>query len=424
MRNIYLERYASQEVLISSDPPKDLKLIITIPCFNEPDLVSSLISLSKCKSIPKSEVIVLINEAENCSKTVSDQNEQSFEEAQKWVLSNKNGQIHFYIIYKKGLLKKHAGVGLARKLAMDEAVRRFEKNGNKEGVIVCFDADSACDENYLQSINEFFEANPKSPGSSIYYEHPLEGPLPSANYTAIKDYELFLRYYTNALRFAQFPHAYQTVGSSMAVKSWAYQKQGGMPKRKAGEDFHFINKIIPLGNFGEINNTRVIPSSRVSDRVPFGTGKAVNDWLKTERLLTYNPKTFEDLKDYFNQVDFQYKKGNNKLLMWLQDRPESIRTFLKQQNFEQNLERINRNSTSLSSFRKHFFLWFDAFQCMKFIHFSRDQFHSNVPISDASKWLLGCVNKAANEADNTRLLEIFRSLDRKGYFLGKNLGNL
>jgi hypothetical protein len=137
-------------------------------------------------------------------------------------------------------------------------------------VIACFDADCTCDPNYLAATENFFQSQPSAPGASIYFEHPLDG----ENREPIALYELHLRYYVEALRYAGFPHAYHTIGSSMAARADPYFKQGGMNKRKAGEDFYFLHKIIPLGGFGEINDTRVIPSPRASHRVPFGTGRA------------------------------------------------------------------------------------------------------------------------------------------------------
>ena len=92
-------------------------------------------------------------------------------------------------------------------------------------------------------------------------------------------YELHLRYLNLFSRFTGFPYAYHTIGSCFGVRAETYASQGGMNKRKAGEDFYFLHKIIPLGEFREINNTCVIPSPRESDRVPFGTGAAIGKYL-------------------------------------------------------------------------------------------------------------------------------------------------
>ena len=66
-----------------------------------------------------------------------------------------------------------------------------------------------------------------------------------------------------------------------------------------------------MGNFTELNTTTVIPSPRVSDRVPFGTGKAVGEIVSADQrsLETYNFKIFVELKEFVGDV---YK--NNKYL--------------------------------------------------------------------------------------------------------------
>ncbi len=380
MSALYLTRYAYPEQFIMDEPQENLNLIVAIPCYNEPDLISTLKSLNECDAPSCAvEIIVVINESENVSQQVSKQNSTTFKEAYTWATIYNSSRVRTYILYINDLPIKHAGVGLARKIAMDEAVRRFKAIGNKEGIIACFDADSTCSKNYLIELENHFIKFPKSPGCSIYFEHPLN----AENSEAIIYYEFFLRYCVNASRYAGFPYAYQTVGSSMAVKSWAYQKQGGMNRRKAGEDFYFSHRIIPLGHYTELNTTKVTPSPRDSNRVPFGTGRAMLDWGNGSRQLNlvYNPQTFEDLKILLEQVDFFYKNKKTRKL------PNSIGEFLENENFEKELERLQSQSNSLEHFRKHFFHWFDGFKVLKFVHFARDNFHCQVEIIEAIQWM-------------------------------------
>ena len=236
-------------------------------------------------------------------------NESTFELANSWTAKNKRENLDYLIHLNNELPKKHAGVGLARKIGMDEAVDRFEQINNKEGVIVCFDADSKCDSNYLEEVYRSFSDNPEAPGASIYYEHPLKGEgFEEDIYQGIIQYELFLRYYRQAFKFTRHPQAFHTVGSSMAVKTWAYQKQSGMNKKKAGEDFYFLQKIIQLGNFMEINTTRVIPSPRTSDRVPFGTGRSMLEYLEGKSLdESYSFQSFRDVKVFIELFLKEYE---------------------------------------------------------------------------------------------------------------------
>ncbi|UII30936.1 glycosyltransferase family 2 protein [Fulvivirga ulvae] len=412
-KNLYLSRYACQGILFDKAPHAHLDMIVTIPCYNEPDLIRSLASLLQCDVQNLCvEVIVLINEQEDAPSNISQQNQKCYDAVRQWAGQHSTSHFSFHVAYKNDLPKKHAGVGLARKIAMDEAVRRLESVGNRDGIIVCYDADSECDPNYLRAIHGFFCNNPKSPGCSIYFEHPLEGKFDAKIYEAITDYELFLRYYVNALRYAGFPYAYETIGSSMAVRSSAYQKQGGMNRRKAGEDFYFLHKIIPLGNFGEVNNTRVIPSPRLSDRVPFGTGKAVNDWQKTGQLLTYSVQTFKDLKGFIDGLTGLYSMEPKHLEAFLQSQAKSVQGFLVDNDFVFHFKRIKNNAASSDTFLKQFYQWFDGFKVLKYVHYARDNFYPNSPVGEVASELLMLTGSHALIDDNKALLLTYRHVDR------------
>lgn len=387
--NIYLERYAYPRRYLDYQPHKGTNLIVVLPCHDEPALIESLVALNECGHPGPVEVIVVINASETAPQEISERNKVSYDNALYWTGGIQKSNINFHFILDNDLPKKHAGVGLARKIGMDEAVRMFELIDNPDGVILCFDADCLCEPNLLNEVNRHFETNPRSPGCSIHFEHPLEGPLEPAVYTGILFYELHLRYYVDALRYASFPYAYQTIGSSMAVRSSAYQKQGGMNRRKAGEDFYFLHKIIPLGDFGEVTTTAVYPSPRVSHRVPFGTGRAVGEWLAGEKEvhLTYHPAIFQELKVLLDQVDSFFALELLQIEKRMASLPQSVREFLVSRNFKLKIEEIKGQSSNLKSFRKRFFQWFDGFLVLKYVHFSRDNFHPNVAVEEAVDWL-------------------------------------
>lgn len=369
---------------------------VVIPCFNETQLIRSLQSLADCNP-PKCtvEVIVVINGSVKTPIEIQKQNLRTFNEAQKWALDqNQNLQwIQFLIRHFPELPPKHAGVGLARKIGMDEAVERFKSIGNQKGIIACFDADSQCKPNYFEALESHFLQYPKTQACSIHFEHPIEGDefRPSV-YQAITQYELHLRYYIEAQKWAGFPYAYQTIGSSMAVRCDAYQQQGGMNRRKAGEDFYFLHKFTPLNHFSELNTTCVIPSPRLSDRVPFGTGKAIADLLQQSDSSpiyhSYSLQSFVDLKIFFAQILHFYQSDTAQLSKLISTLPKSIFDFLLQINFKQKLHEIRSNTRNFDSFRVRFFKWFNAFMVMKFVHFTRDFYYPNIEVEIAAKELL------------------------------------
>lgn len=368
MSNFYLNKYGFIPPQISLAPNKDLGLIVVIPCYNEPDVIPTLTALAACETpIEKVEVIIVVNSGENTQERIKKNNLETITTIEHWN-QGYNGAIDFYVIHQANLPKKHAGVGLARKIGMDEAVSRFHQI-EKDGIVVCFDADSQCSENYLSEIEAHFKLYPSSPGCSIHYEHPIAGDeFNEEIYQGIINYELHLRYYNQCLRHCDLPYAYHTVGSSMAVRSSAYQKQGGMNKRKAGEDFYFIHKIIALGNFTEIKNAQVIPSPRISDRVPFGTGKAIGDWIDKgeEVYYSYNFSLFKEIKLFVSMIPKLYE--NDSYLKSTELHPAFIEYF-ENLSFVAKLQEMKSNTKDFNSFEKRFFVWFDAFQVLKLIHY-------------------------------------------------------
>ena len=413
--SVYLQRYAYPHQLIDEDPSPDTGIIVVIPCYNEPYLLESLESLKAC-DLPTgtTEVIIIINESDNSMESIKKTNQDAFHSVQTWSKQHNSDRLKFYV-HHLTFPTKHAGVGLARKAGMDEAVRRFEAIQKPGGMICCFDADSTCDSNYLVAISSAFNDNPQRPlGASIYFEHPANisnGKLD----IGVQQYELHLRYYVNALRYAGFPFAFQTIGSSMAVRSYAYQKHGGMNKRKAGEDFYFLHKIIPMGQFIEINDTRVIPSPRVSDRVPFGTGRAMGDWINGDKstLDTYNFTSFKDLRVLFKSISSMYQTSGADIDKIISRLPESLQSFIPKGKWTEHIEEINRQSTSIETFVHRFFLWFNGFKVLKFIHFARDHFHPNESIVDSASQLAATYFELKiTQYSAQELLKLFRTQDR------------
>ncbi len=407
--NFYLNRYQFRQQAIFTNPQKDLELVIVIPSFKEPHLLNSLNALYACDRPNCSiEVIVVINCSEIGDEAIQQETIHCYNQAVEWAhIHNNHPTLQFYILLENQLPKKHAGVGLARKIGMDEAVRRFELINNSEGVIVCFDADSLCEKNYFIALQKHFQEHPQTTACALHFEHPLSGSEDQWIYEGIINYELHLRYYVNILKYAGYPDAYQTIGSSMAARSKIYQKLGGMNRRKAGEDFYFLHKIIPLGNFTELKTTKVIPSPRVSDRVPFGTGKAIGDFMKQENrntYYTYNVQSFLDLKVFLKNVQDYYTYTNKDIQALLSTLPQSIQQYLIEIKFEENLPQIQRQSKTLETFINRFFLWFNGLVILKYVHYTRDHFYANQKIEEAIDQLCNLLQiKRENHTKNMLL---------------------
>lgn len=412
--NFYLNKYRFCERQISAPVKNDTSLILVIPCYNEPDVLKTLQSLSECDE-PKcyAEVIVVINSGEQDDENVLAQNEKTVREAEAWIKNQRKGKLSFHFTDVKNLPKKHAGVGLARKIGMDEAVWRFDEIKNENGIIVCLDADCTVSKNYLSEIENHFAKHPKATGCSIYFEHPLQGTeFAPEIYEGIINYELFLRYYKLSLAFCGFPFPFHTIGSCMAVGNSIYQKQGGMNRRKAGEDFYFLHKVFPLRGFTELNSATVFPSPRQSSRVPFGTGSAITKFIASgnKEYLTYSFKTFEDLKFFFEKIPALFSASSHSLLSSL---PTTIGEFLNQNYFEEKLQEIKENSSSQKQFVNRFYRWFDGFMVLKFVHFARDNFYAPVPVADTARKLFEKISFTGKADTKREMLEGLRGIERR-----------
>ncbi len=156
-----------------------------------------------------------------------------------------------------------------------------------------------------------------------------------------------------------------------------------MSQRQAGEDFYFLHKLTQLGQLVELNTTRVYPSARVSDRVPFGTGAALQKWMKGDSRLrsTYCFRSFIDLREFFRLIPVLYLQN-----------PESagdlgvsspLKRFLKEDDFMDALTGIRSNSSSAVAFEKRFFQYFNAFKILKFQNFTHPQFYEYQDLNQA-----------------------------------------
>jgi glycosyltransferase involved in cell wall biosynthesis len=384
----YLEKH-DPRYRVAEPVREDTGIIVVIPAYREDELIFSTIkSLFSCEppsfgvevivvfNTPEDEKPEIISEQEACASAVRDFVKNP--DCPKW--------LSVFTLEAYDLRKKHFGAGLARKTGLDESARRFYEAGTPDGILTCLDADSPVAPNYFTAIEKWAET-PENKGASIYFEHPLEGTNYSAEvYEAITLYELHLRYYLLALKDTGFPYAFHTVGSCMVFRAINYARAGGMPKKQAGEDFYFLQKIIPLGGFGEINNTVVYPSPRPSSRVIFGTGASVRQHVEgtQKQGTTYNPLAFSDLKKFFSQAHELFSLPLSGFEDWTYNLTGPLRSFLLNSDFKQELVTITKNSNNEKTFLKRFFGAFNAFRVIRYLNYAHEHFYARSDLFEAA----------------------------------------
>lgn len=387
---MFADQYISKNIVyptfINEEVSPSLSMVVVIPCLNEPEIIRTLESLWICELVESyCEVLVAVNDSENSSETVKAFNQKTYSQLLEWKKANDRENLILHPIYAPSIKAKFAGAGMARKIGMDEAVRRLNKANKPAGAIISLDSDCLVSANYLKRIETVFSENRSCFAATINFRHRFEEMVDPRQEAGIRMYEDYLHYYKHALDFTGFINSIYTIGSAFAVRAEAYVKQGGMNRRQAGEDFYFLHKLTKLGQLTEIKDAFVYPSGRVSDRVPFGTGAAMAKWMNYANDLaqTYRLDAFLDLKQFFGKVDGFYKIGTAGYSDLQTSIPPSVQQFLASISFEEKLSEINRNSTTPESFRKRFFQVFDAFQVLKFLNQVHEQIYSTQNLQEA-----------------------------------------
>ncbi len=357
----------------------DTDIVVIIPVYNEPDVINTALSLNLNKTRYKTTVIFLINSSEKTDEKIVLQNRQTARQLRDFALSNQNKFITYKVINIEDVDEKIHGVGFARKVAMDEALKIFVTIKKPNGIIVSLDADTTVAQNYLDAIGDYFSKEDVC-GANIYFEHQIEGDEFNDDiYRAITIYELYLRYYVQALRIVGYPYAYHTIGSAFAVTAKTYARLGGMVMNKAGEDFYFLQKLFTSCKFGEINNTTVYPSPRISDRIIFGTGVVVDDIIKKYNFnyFTYDLNSFLEIKSLIDNLIFFYKGKN--IAKFLSN---PLQEFLNNENWQKKIEEIKKNTSNYTNFEKRFYHWFNPLKVLRFLNFSHQKFYQKQNVTE------------------------------------------
>ncbi len=261
---------------------------------------------------------------------------------------------------------KTAGVGFARKIGMDLALRIFDYHKDGPKLLYCLDADTLVEHNYLSAVRDSFEKEGFI-SSVIAFEH--QEAASEDEQAAICCYETFLRYYVLGLRWAGSPYAFHSVGSTMVCTAGGYAAVRGMNKRKAGEDFYFLDKLAKIGPAGRIHTTTVHPSSRPSHRVPFGTGKRIIRFSggRGDDYRLYNPRSFTVLKAWLEYMSSCRETDPERVLACAGEIHPGLETFLRINRFSLTWKRLSENSGDRAHLARHFPRWFDGFKTFKLI---------------------------------------------------------
>ena len=394
----YLNKNALKDYNIEWQSKRGISNVIVIPAIAEYDNIKVLIALLSQIDFTyfiSSLFLFVINNSLSSNTKVMTDNQKSLNLLRSIIYSNSHGGFAAEIIQsglQVGLIDassngkefntKHSGVGLARKIGMDLALTVFDYSTKINKLIICLDADCKVPADYLTGVITDFNKNNYS-AAIINYEHNIDGN--DINSAAIICYEIYLRYYVAGLKYAGSPYAFDTIGSTIICDHNAYIKTGGMNKRKAAEDFYFLEKLSKIFEIGKINSTTVYPSNRSSWRVPFGTGQRVTRFIANIRneYLLLNPSVFEILKDWLMIYNSDEFNDPQILLNRSNDIHAELYNFLLQNNYTTQWKKILSNTKSDKQLQYQKKIWFDGFKTLKLIHHLRDSAYSEINMFNA-----------------------------------------
>jgi hypothetical protein len=394
----YLSKHLIKNYAIEWQRKTAINNVIVIPAIAEYDNIKVLLkSLSENDPafFPSSLILFVVNNSPVSDDRIKEDNLKSLILLRTIINANDDGGLSREIISSglqiglvdasskgKELNTKQAGVGLARKVGMDLSLTIFDYSNGAKKLIICLDADCTVSQTYLTNTINDFNKNDLSV-AVVNFEHPVKG---TDDYNAaIICYEIFLRYYVSGLNFAGSDYAFYSIGSTMLCDHNAYMKIGGMNKRKAAEDFYFLEKLAKNYPINKIYSATVYPSKRSSWRVPFGTGKRVTRFLSRtqDEYLLFDPAVFEVLKEWLEIYNSDAISDPQEILNQAKEIHTELYNFLLQNNYPKQWDKILSNTKSGKQLNHQRNIWFDGFKTLKLIHHLRDTAFPKINMFDA-----------------------------------------
>ncbi len=303
-------------------------------------------------------------------------------------------RLRFYAIQPAPAVEPQAGGGLLLKIAMDEAIHRFELAGQSDGIIVVVDALKVCPLDFLEKVQGEFQQKPKtqSLGIETLYE-------PSGIYPEIGDgqqlVKLAEKIFVSGLKFSGHPYAFPMMELAFAVRASAYQAQAGMSKRKLRPTFDFLQKFVELGTHHHSLTTQVQARSIATNIPEFEIGYAVwKYWQKPEpEYPVFAAESYKALKTGLKGCQSWFTLSEAELQSAAAGFPKGFRQFMATEGWIAKVLEMKRYTTTPEAFEKRFFRWFNSLKTLQYFHYCRDNFWPDQPIEDVGNemkaWMEG-----------------------------------
>ncbi len=287
------------------------RVAIGIPAFAERDWLPHTLESLSGQDQKDFEVWVCVNQpAEHWNDPCREESTRDNLETLSWLAERRHRfpfRLHVLDAVHPPLAPeaKRAGVGWARRFLFERAIADMPD----DGICISLDADTLLDRRYVSRVVAAFRDYPNALAlAAPYFHHAPEEPRRAL---ALLRYEIFLRYYQLNLWRIGSPYAFLPLGSALAFRVDVWRRTGGIPPRKAGEDFYFLQQLRKVGPVIRWIESRVYPSARHSERNPFGTGPVIGgdaDSPLAQRYPFYAPELFDLLAQSFARFPTLYRE--------------------------------------------------------------------------------------------------------------------
>ena len=355
-------------------------IAVVIPVKNEfPSFFQTLDSLndswtSSNSSHKKILVIPVVNALENDNPNIIENNQKLLKTLEDAKNQQKYAGLDFFTIDLNppmGFLPEKQGVGYARKIGMDYAIFFDCK------VLACLDADTLVEKKYVEVLYQFLE-DAENMGELFGVTDFTHQKAENQFYQkAIDSYEGFLKFHSKKLEECGTPFYPVALGPTLVASNYAYCAVNGMNLKMAGEDFYFLQSLIKLQIADgkclktKILDTKVFPSSRISDRVLFGTGSRINELVEDAKNTAEScdeDKILEKISyPYYDEWIYDELK---KFFATKNPEDTKLKVFLEDEKFWENFSKMEKNyGKSPKRFEAAFHTWFDGLKIIRGIHF-------------------------------------------------------
>lgn len=431
----YFKQYAEPEIyLLEGFPHCQYNKVLCIPVFDEHHSFLDSIQVAAQNYNGKALLILIINQPDDIENCERNDKLVSLLNTYPCLWQNNHGlQLHrlatidvlFVDRYSTDKrIPRKKGVGLARKIACDLAAYLFHMHRLTEAQIYCSDADVIFPIDYFSAnipknnsaaIFNFTHSGSISKNSisedSISEDNASVDNIFADNHSEITQatslYEKSLHHYVEGLRRAGSAYAYHTIGSCLLISITHYIQARGFPKRPAGEDFYLLNKLQKLAPVFSLEHPTITIQSRLSNRVPFGTGPAIGKLISSnmqQAKIFYHPSCFDILGKFLIYLDTIADTGDvsKNTIANVKDNPkdnaiDNVKDNIKDNklitamylhelantfNLHNTVSNIFKTHRNVASRKKHLHEWFDGFKTLKAVHYLRDNYFPSVSYAE------------------------------------------